>query len=122
MNVQTRNERSAIEARVLRLAAALIATHEQLDVGERDSAARDLHELRRALHERAQFLATMSTLLPRTSVLRLASEHAVRTIDEWAVQPIGTEDGRAGSLSMVIAISMLRRAAAEIERELPHAA
>ena len=115
-------ERTAIEARARRLAAALIATHEVLDRGEQDRRPGADPSLRRALYERAQDLTTMTALLPRTHVLRLAAEHVARTIDEWAVQPAGTEDGRVGSLSMVIAISMLRRASEHGERALPHAA
>lgn len=115
-------ERTAIEARARRLAAALIATHEVLDRSERDGRPGADPSLRRALYERAQDLTTMTALLPRTHMLRLSAEHVARTVDEWAVQPVGTEDGRVGSLSMVIAISMLRRASEQGDRALPHAA
>lgn len=120
MNAVIGMEKAAVEARVRRLAAAVIATHQDLDRLEREWLSDPA--TRRALYDRSQDLVAMTTLLPRTHVLRLAGEHAARTVEEWAIQPLGTDDGRAGSLSMVIAMSLLRRALLDTDRAQRRAA
>lgn len=115
-------ERAAVEARTRRLAAAVIAVHTELDQLERrPGAATDAREealavLRAELRDRAQDLLVMSALLPRPDALRIAVDHTCTTIEGWAAEPLGTEGARAGSLSMVIGIALLRRTLADDAR------
>jgi hypothetical protein len=118
MDVASGIERLSIVARAKRLAHALVTTHVELDALERDGGTDPGGTRRSALHEQALDLATLTALLPRTHTLRLAAEHAARTVEEWALQPVGTEDARAGSLSMVIAMSLLRRTLTDTDRAL----
>jgi hypothetical protein len=106
------HERRAIEARVRRLAEAVIRAHEELDrheLGLGDAGA-DGSLLRRELGERVEDFASMLALLPRAHPLRIVGDLACTAHARWSEQRAGTEPARARGVSLVLALALVHRA------------